>query len=405
MTSRFPLRRSPSPSGTPGPRAPSGRPDASATRGAVAAVLLGAVLAVAATALPGARLDAQEGPVLRGQVLLGAEALPDVMVTLHRVTMVESGPIDSVRTSALGTFELPLPGTPSAADGHEVYFASVSVDGILYFGDPISDPSALDEAYVVEAHPTEMVGAEPPELALGERAMLVDPSGDRFVVTDVFEVTNDGDRTWVSAEGRPVWRYPLPEGASGFQIGQSDLTADAVSFEGGAIAVSSPIPPGRRTYVVQYTLPDLDVSVELPGYVNQFSFLISETGPEVTIPDLSPQPPAEVRPGQVYRHYLGMGMLNATISISQGASGGGFRVEYLAVLLSLVLGAAGILAYQRVRSQPAPVAGPATRDSILTEIALLDDQFESRVDPGPEEMDAYRRRREALISRLQAPSS
>jgi hypothetical protein len=371
-------------------------------------------LALGATLLPIPAAAQESDAVLRGRVLMAQEGLADVMVILHRVTMEESGGIDSIRTGSDGDFSFRLPSVPSATGGHEVYFASVSVEDILYFGAPVSDPSALDSTYVVEAFPTRAVEETPPPLPVDDRSFVVEPDGQGgWIVTDIFNVRNDGAETWVSVEGRPVWAYPLPDGAAGIRVGQSDLSPDAVSFEGGRMSVTSPIPPGRRTFTIQYALPDLDLTLRLPGQVDQFSLLVREPGPDLSVDGLAAQPAVELQPGAIFRHYLGMGLFDATVTVVPGGSGGfgGIGVEWLVVLVSFVMGGVAILAYHRGRTRiPAPATGSAPahggasgtrgREDILLEIAGLDEAFDRIASPSDEERELYQRRRQALKADL-----
>jgi hypothetical protein len=241
-----------------------------------------------------------------------------------------------------------------------------------------------------------------------ERSFIIEADGQgSWLVTDIFNVLNDGEETWTSVEGRAVWSYPLPEGAAGIRIGQSDLAPDAVSFDGGRITVTSPVPPGKRNYMVQYALPDLDITLDLPGQVNQFSVLVQEPGPALAVDGLVPQPPVELQPGAVFRHYLGMAMTDATITVTMEASSLTSRigVEWLVVLVSFVMGGAAILAYQRGKfraaaSVAASSGGPRTREAILLEIAHLDEAFHGNTDPSEAERELYQRRRTALKAEL-----
>ncbi len=351
----------------------------------------------------------QEAPgVLNGRVLMAGQGVSDVMVTLHRVTMEESGEVDSLSTGPDGDFTFVLPSLPTATGGHEVYFASVLVDDVLYFGSPVSNVEELGSLYIIDAFPTRAVGETPPPLPVDDRSFIVEGDGQGgWLVTDIFNVLNDGEETWTSVEGRAVWSYPLPEGAAGIRVGQSDLAPDAVSFDGGRITVTSPIPPGKRNYMIQYALPDLGISLDLPGQVNQLSVLVREPGPALTLEGLVPQPPVELQPGAVFRHFLGMDLTDATVTMTMGPSSPTSRigVEWLVVLVSFVMGGAAILAYQRGRfraaaSVAAAVGGRRTREDVLGEIAQLDEVFHRTPDPSEADRELYERRRAVLKAEL-----
>jgi len=167
------------------------------------------------------------------------------MVTLHRVSPIRAGEIDSVRVGPDGLFRFALPTVPSASVRNEVYFASVRHDGVLYFGELVGEAAQLDSLYLITVHDTATVPEGGQDFLLGVRNLIleVDEEG-RWVATDLIQLVNEGDRTWVPNEGRPIWRYPLPDGASDLQLGQGDLDEETVSFVDGEVRVSAPIPPG-----------------------------------------------------------------------------------------------------------------------------------------------------------------
>jgi hypothetical protein len=360
-------------------------------------------------------LQAQESSSrLSGQVTVDGEGVASVEVVLHRVTTEESGPIDTTRTDGGGRFAFTLPRAPDASAGHEVFFAAVDVDGILYFGPPLSVAAQLDSLYVVEAYRTEVVGEAPPGLPLSLRNIFMEenPSGG-WVVTDLFQIVNRGDRTWVSAEGRPVWTYPLPDGAQGFEVGQGDIAPDAVRLDGNRILVTAPIPPGDRMLVVRYRLAERDAVFQAPGITERFEILVREPVPDLQVSGLVPQGPVQMSPGQVYRHFLGEQVSETIITLEAGAPPiEGIPAEWLAVILALALAAAGIVAYHRGRQTPGvpamagggPTAmegpGMSPRQALLLRIAELDEAYARNPSPTEQEEREYQELRGQLADLL-----
>jgi len=382
-------------------------------------LVLGLVMAGSVLAPPLAAQDAP--PVLNGQVILSGQPLPQVMVTIHRVTLEESGPYDSLRAGPDGRFSFVLPASPTAESAHEVYFAAVSVDDVLYFGQPVATVQALDSLYIIETFPSDTVGATPPELPISVRNIFLEPTGQGdWAVTDLFEVRNDGVTTLVSDGNHPVFSYPLPAGATGFELGQSDLAADAVSFTGGALHVLAPIPPGERTYMIRYRLPNLNFTIPAPGFTAQFEVLAKEPV-DLEVQGLTSQGSRELQPGQSFQHYLGNNLRGTQVVLAGSAGGtGGFSVEWLMVLTALVMGGVGVLAWHRGQGAPrmaeagvpaGGVAGPAPdapspqRAALLIEIATLDEAFEGMENPTEEENQRYQAHREALTARLLGPGA
>ena len=71
--------------------------------------------------------------LLRGQALLGNEALTSGTVVLHHLIGGTQGELDSVSLGTDGTFSLTLPNPPDPAI-RDIYLASIRHDGVLYFG-------------------------------------------------------------------------------------------------------------------------------------------------------------------------------------------------------------------------------------------------------------------------------
>lgn len=368
-------------------------------------------------------LSAQEPAEARlsGEVVKDSVPLQQGTVVLHRVTRQEAGEVDSVRLGDDGRFEFLLPAVPDPEGRGDVYFASIRHQGIFYFGGAITQAVQLDSLYRIEVHDT--VGAPPggADLPVSHRTVFLEEGEERWEVTDLFELRNDRGRTVVGAEGGVTWTYPLPEEARDFRTGQGDFPPDAVDFEEGEVRVSAPVPPGRRVFVVRYTVPSLELTVPLPGATDVMELLIREPAPAVEVPLLEAAPPVELEPGTTYRTFTAEDLRDTRIGVRPGEEDRSFPVEWLAVILALVLAVAGLVAVgmgRRGRPPGGTPAGPvpaprgergpaeevpgegATRQELILEIARLDEAFEATDDPTSEEEARYRARRERLIERL-----
>ncbi|MEX0979572.1 MAG: hypothetical protein WDZ89_00665 [Gemmatimonadota bacterium] len=369
-------------------------------------------------------------PVLRGEVVRGGEPLVAGTVVLHRVTPGEAGEIDSVSVGTDGAFQLRLPHMPDPGARSEVFFASVRHLGILYFGPAISDPIQLDSLYSIEVFDTIVAPPDGAEVAVSVRNLFLEQTEDGWQATDLFQLRNDTDRTYVAADARPpsdasgsgvhaeadapdrqgaVWSYPLPPGASGFQIGQSDLPPDAVTFEGSTVRVSAPLPPGERLYLVRYLLPELELDLPMPGRTEVMELLILEPLPPLTVEGLRTDQPVELEPGSTYRRYAGSELDDVVITIREAEAERTLPMAWITVILALFLGVAGIYALSKRPAMAGAPPGsgeesaPETRSSIVREIAILDEAFGRAEEPSPAEEARYRARREALMERLREP--
>ncbi|MDX1568571.1 MAG: hypothetical protein R3223_12265, partial [Longimicrobiales bacterium] len=220
-----------------------------------ASLLAAVTLLTSAHVSPSGKLVAQEPvePVLDGQVVRNDRPMPGTMVTLHRVSPQAAGQVDSTRTGEEGRFGFTLPTVPGTdPEGGDVYFASVRHDGVLYFGQAVNQTAQLDSLYRIEVHDTVSASPGGREFPIVARNLLLEEREEGWTVVDLFRIQNEGDRTVVARSGGIVWSHPLPASAVNFQPGESDLAPDAVVFADGEIRVSSPTPPGERTYLMRY---------------------------------------------------------------------------------------------------------------------------------------------------------
>lgn len=343
--------------------------------------------------------------ILEGRALLADRPLADVQVVLHRVAPDDAGELDSISSGPDGTFRFLLPHVPDPEARSEVYFASVRHLGILYFGPPVTDPVQLDTVYVIQAYDTVSAPGGGAELPVLVRNVFLEQDGDGWSATDLFQISNEGDRTLVAGTGDVTWAYPLPLGASDFQVGQGDLSADQIAFDGDRVRVSSPLPPGERLIVLRYRLDELSTTIPLPGRTDRAELLIREPAPPLRVTQLSPLATVELEPGSSYRRYLAEGLSGVTVTVALQDPSTGYPVEWLAVVLALVLVAVAIAALKRPSASdgvPGEVPGPSPppgstdeRRLVLLEIARLDEAHARDGD-----LEDYRERRRALLARL-----
>ncbi len=351
-------------------------------------------------------------PTLRGRVLRNGEPVDTGTVTLHRVTPDTAGELHSTRLGPDGGFSFRLPAVPDPGGRGDVYFASTRYRGILYFGTAVNRAVQLDSIYRIQVYDTTAAPPGGGSFPVAVRNLFLEQIEDEgpWRVVDLIQISNPGDRTVVAAEGEPVWSYPLPEGASDFQVGEGDISPGSVTFEEGGVVVEAPIPPGERTYLFRYRLPELEFTLPLPGTTERLELLVREPAPPLSVPGLSRAETVELEPGSSYRRYAAADLEGRVVEVSRGSSAGSVDIRWIAVGLALVLAVAGILAVRRGRTGPAPL-GPekgahgapmpaSERERILLRIAELDDEFEEIESPSEAERERYRDERGRLLARL-----
>ena len=146
----------------------------------------------------------------------------------------------------------------SEFDSTAIYVVSAEHDGIAYFTLPIR-PSGED-AGTAEPLLVYDTSSTVPELHLAQRHVIVRPrsSEGTFRVLEILVLENRGRLTRISPDSvTPVWLGAIPEGAIQFQVGESDVSDQAVTRRGDSVAVIAPVPhrslrrPGRLVFARQ----------------------------------------------------------------------------------------------------------------------------------------------------------
>lgn len=346
------------------------------------------LLAVLASLLPSARLEAQtqaQAPAqaltqaqaqaqtpttaaaeLRGRVERVGEPLAGVGVVLHRIARDQAGEIDTVAAGPQGDFTFVLPSLPTPEAEGDVYFASVRHQGILYFGSAISRVEQLDTIYAIEAFDTIQAPAEGSALPVAVRYLVAEPAGPEgagWRVTDLFEVANEGDRTLVAAGDTGLtWTHPLPAGVTQLQIGGGDLSPDAAQTVDGRLELSGPIPPGQRQFIVRYEVPDLaEFVVPLAPGTREVEMLLAEPSPAEEVVGLAAVETIEVQPGLSFRRYTGQFERGGVLRLVLTEAPREWPLRQLVVGLGFLLAVVGLWAALRTSAPgDAALTGSAT---------------------------------------------
>lgn len=178
----------------------------------------------------------------------------------------EGHPIDSTRTDASGRYRLRVARSDSSA----LYVVSSWYAGIAYFSEPVvpgqQTAAQLGALYVYD---TSSAG---PAVELARRVVTVALSkrdGSRDIL-ELLELENPGRTTRVAADTvRPAWAGMIPRAALQFQVGQGDVSPQAVTLRGDSVAVFGPLPPRERkqlsyTYVLPATAHELRLPIDQP---------------------------------------------------------------------------------------------------------------------------------------------
>jgi hypothetical protein len=371
-----------------------------------------ALLLLVLSALVCAPLAAQEPATaeLNGKVLLADTAFAGARVTLHRVSTAGSGPIDSVLARKDGGFHFTLPSVPNPEVEDVIYFASVTHDGVNYFGPAIHLANELDSLYQIKAYDTLSAPPEGAQLQVQGRYTLLEPATGYWTATDLLQVVNSGVRTVIARPGGATWTYPLPEDASDLEIGGDQMEPDAITLVNGALRVESSLPPGVREFVVRYHVPDPFVSFPVPNLTGEMELLVKEPAPAMDVVGLTGAQPVEMEPGNVYRRFIGDSITVAEVEVKKGKGELSLPARWFAVGMALVLALAALYSVLFTKGEPAgaPAASEYAalsrlspferRQRLLLQVARLDESRD-RGEIGAD--DEWAKRRRALLEQLQ----
>ena len=329
----------------------------------------------------------------------GPDSLPvaGLWVTLHRVTERGGGPVDSARSDPRGRYTL----RAGAPDSVALYVVSVTHHGVAYFSRPVHTfASRLDTAEVLAVFDTSSVA---PPITVVQRHIVVrraEPDGSRRVV-ELIMLSNAGNRTRIAPDtSQPVWQGTLPRGALQVEVGQSDVSSEAITMRGGRLAVSAPIPPGEKQVVVSYLLPatvgEIDLVVEEP--VPRFNVLVEDSAAAVAAGPLAALGFEQMEEASFARFDGAVTEPGTRIRVTFAQPG--FAPGNLWWAVVVLAGGVFVTAFVlRARRSAAPVATADPR-ALAAELAAVTAALTGSISLPEAERAAYERRRAVLERRL-----
>jgi hypothetical protein len=309
------------------------------------------------------------------------------------VTPAVQGPVDSVVSGRDGGFRFALDPDTAA-----LHLLSARHDGIEYFSTPLDGRGAgRDRSVRLVVHDTSSTA---PVTVSARHVVIPRPGGDGSrEVLDLVLLANAGNRTRVAPDSlSPSWTGPLPPGSEGLELGESDVSPDAVMRRGDTAIVSAPIAPGEKQLAFQYHLPAGRREIEIPVGAEAvgLSVLLEEPGASATGPGLALADSQAIE-GRSFRRWTGEVPANATVRVVlPGAAPNATPV--LAVMVALLA-----LALLGAAWRSLPRKRPVPADRLVGEIALLDTRYQGReAETAPEEWAGYLERRAKLKAEVAA---
>ena len=334
--------------------------------------------------------------------LRGADStgLAGAMVIAHRITPEWQGPVDSMRTDAAGRFRFRV---SAGGDTSAVFVVSTRYQGIGYFSEPVPARAPAGAGAMVLVVFDTSAGGPPLQISVRHLVLTAPKEDGSRPVLDIIQITNPGTTTRVGADSStPTWSTRLPDGIAEFGVGESEVSASAISYANGRVSVTAPFPPGIKQVVVTYVAPRgtsrLTLPIEQP--TTRLEVLVEDSS--TTMEGLRQREPVTLE-GRVFAHFAGDSLpAGGSAEIRFSRAPGGQRLGWIAVIAAAVALSAGAYAVVRRPAAAPPAAGPSM-ETLLAQLVSLDERYEGKEQgTPPPEWSQYRQRRNALKSQLAA---
>ncbi|MBI2404069.1 MAG: hypothetical protein HYV20_15300 [Gemmatimonadetes bacterium] len=334
----------------------------------------------------------------------GADSTPlaGTWAVLHQVSLRGGSPVDSARTDRGGRYQV----RAAVRDTTTVYIVSVTYAGIAYFTAPLHARRGTSQG-TAETLAVYDTSSTSPVVEMAQRHVIVRRPGADGArqVLELLVLRNTGAGTRIASDtARPVWQGALPRGAIELEVGESDVSAEAVYRRGDSIAVVAPVPPGEKQVVVSYVLPRarraLDLTVDQP--IARLNLLVEDSAAQL-VGDALERVESEMIEGTSFVRFAGNDVVagaHVLVQFPRGRFSLGNLWWVVVALAGAALAAGLVLAWRRTLPAAASPL-PGNPNVIAAEIAALDAAFEQRPEATPEERAAFQRRRAALKARLE----
>jgi hypothetical protein len=322
--------------------------------------------------------------------------VPRARVVLHRVGRALQGPIDSVTADAEGRFRFRF-----RADTSEIYLLSARYGDIEYFSPPLhTNPATPDTAVrlvVYDTSSTAPIGVEARHIVVPRAGS----DGTRSVL-DLIVLRNDGHLARVAPDSsRPSWRLVLPSGAGEVQVGEGDVSPDAVVRVGDTVNVLAPLAPGQKQLSLEYGVTPRRGTIDFPvgpGGV-PVNLLVEERDAKVSGGSLALADSQSIE-GRRFRRYTGAvpagGAVRLTLGGGAASAASRWALPGLVGAMALALAAAAWGVVRRAHAVP-----PPSQESMLDAIAALDARYAGREgETAPDQWRQYAAERARLKAEL-----
>jgi hypothetical protein len=187
---------------------------------------------------------------------------------------------------------------------------------------------------------------------------IIEISEEDIVVTEVFQLVNDGDKTYAGTDSRLA--FTLPEGVYSYEAPQY-LMQDYQLLDDNRLAYLVPFPPGGRELIFSYSLamPDstkLTIPFVVDYPMDSMQLMVSGEDIEVATSELTPGGPIYTDTGERYIRFWGEDIprgtvINILITNLPGGGGGVFFIIIGVVIVVIIAGIAVFMLRKKRRQK------------------------------------------------------
>jgi hypothetical protein len=223
-------------------------------------------------------------------------------------------------------------------------------------------------------------------------------------VLDLIVLRNDGRVARVAPDSsRPSWRVVLPPGTGDMEVGETDLSPDAIVRQGDTVKVLAPLSPGQKQLSLEYSVTPVRGKLEFavgPGG-GPVNLLVEERDARVSGGTLA-LADSQVIEGRSFRRYTGDLPAGGTVVLAVRDAGPAAATRRaLPALVGAVAVALAAAAWWLIRrpSRRAPAVSP---EQMLDAIAALDARYAGREpETAADEWQRYGAERARLKAELE----
>lgn len=280
--------------------------------------------------------------IINGQVINGTEgggSVAEIEVTL--ITYVDDMMAETrtTKTDLEGKFQF-----DNVATEHEYLVSAKYMEVDYYY--PVSFEPGETTTYIEVGVCDATTSDE--AIRVGLAHTIINVEEESLLVTEVFWLVNDGDRTYVGTDG--VLVFTLAEGAYDFKAPQ-ELIPDYEFMDDNRVTYLVPFPPGERQLIYSYRLAKPDsaeftIPLEVSYPTDSLELMVGGKDIEVATNQLAPAEPVITDTGERFIHFRGENIPGGTVinlRLADLSERGGLSSVIIWVIIAIVI--VGIAVY------------------------------------------------------------